>query len=110
MRQYVKVRGKDAYRERSEAEIQAVADRAVDPARLFRKIIKTALSLIEAADGDVECARGASAEAFEDASRFAHDQTILGEPDELDKAVMEQVRRLDQAAEARKTFRIIEPH
>ena len=65
-----------------------------------------AFALVEWAEGDVETARQAWNEAFEEAERINHNQS-MGEPDELDRAIAEQAERFDRAEEARKKFRIV---
>ena len=73
---------------------------------LASQMFDAAFSLIEWAEGDVESARHAWNEAFEEAERVDHNQS-MGEPDELDRAVAEQAEWLDRAAEARRKFRIV---
>jgi hypothetical protein len=74
---------------------------------LIRKILDTALELLEWAEGNTELARGLWGYAFEEAERVEHNQS-LGEPDELDQAASEQIRRFDQAIAARQKFKIVE--
>jgi hypothetical protein len=74
---------------------------------LSRRIFNTALALIQWAKGDTELARAAWGDAFEEAERIDHNQS-LGEPDELDRAVAEQTRRFEQAVAARQKFHIVE--
>ena len=62
-------------------------------------------------DGDIGLARSLWDEAFEEAERIDHNQS-LGNADDMDeweRAVIDQAERFEQAIEARKKFRVVEP-
>ena len=74
--------------------------------KLASQMFAAALSVIEWAEGDVESARQAWNEAFEEAERIDHNQS-MGEPDELDRTVADRAERLERAEEARRKFRVV---
>jgi hypothetical protein len=74
-------------------------------------VVGAAFHLIEQMEGNVEGARYLWNAAFEEAERIDHNQS-LGDPEDMDdweRAVVEQATRFDQAAEARKQFRVVKP-
>lgn len=68
------------------------------------RLAEIALTIMETCD--IETARRMWNEAFSEAERITHNQT-LGEPDALDHATAEQVERFDNAGEARQKFRVV---
>ncbi len=77
---------------------------------LMRQIFDAAFTLMEQMNGDVEFARHLWNEAFEEAERIAHNQS-LGDLDDLDdreRVVVEQLARFEQAIEARRKFHVVE--
>ena len=74
-------------------------------AKLLRRIITSTVLLMEQVGA--EHARRLLAEAFDEAERIEHNQSLhFDEPDEYERAEMELTRRFDQAIEARKNFRV----
>ena len=73
---------------------------------MVRSIYDAALTLLQWAEGDTELARGLWGEAFEEAERIDHNKS-LGEPDELDRAMAELERHLDQVAATRQKFHVV---
>jgi hypothetical protein len=73
---------------------------------LSQRIFDAALELLEWAEGNTELARGLWGQAFEEAERIDHNQS-LDEPDEWERAELELTRRFDEAAAARKKFHIV---
>jgi hypothetical protein len=62
-----------------------------------------AVTLIQAADGDIEFARGKWNDVFEEAERIDHNQTVGGAfEDEWEIAVREQTERFEQARRVRR--------
>jgi hypothetical protein len=73
---------------------------------LAAQIFDVAFALIEGAEGDIELARRSWSEAFEEAERIDHNQS-MGEPDETERAIAEQAERFERAEEARAKFRVV---
>lgn len=73
---------------------------------ISQKVFDAAFALLEWTEGDTELARGLWADAFEEAERIDHNQS-LGEPDEHEGAIDEQRRRFDKAIAARQRFHVI---
>ena len=77
-----------------------------EPTPMAQEIFDAALALLEWAEGDTELARTLWGEAFEEAERIDHNQS-LDDPDELEDAIIEQARRFDQAAARRKKLHVV---
>lgn len=75
----------------------------------LRQIFDAAFALIEWTDGDIEFARHLWNEAFEEAERIHHNQSLGDDMEDWECAVVEQAARFEQAIEARKQFRVVEP-
>jgi hypothetical protein len=71
---------------------------------LSQEILDAALTLLEWAEGNTELARGLWNDAFEEAVRIDHNQSLGGSEDEEERAELELTRRFDEAAAARKKF------
>jgi hypothetical protein len=67
-----------------------------------------AVTLIQAADGDIEFVRGIWNDVFEEAERIDHNQTI-GDAfeDEWEIAVREQTERFEQAVQRRENMKVV---
>jgi hypothetical protein len=77
---------------------------------LSQKIFDAALELLQWAEGDTELARGLWGDAFEEAERIDHNQSLedaADEPDELVRAYAEQARRFDEAEAKRQKFHVV---
>jgi hypothetical protein len=75
----------------------------------LRQIFDAAFALIERTDGDIEFARHLWDEAFEEAERIDHNQSLDDDMEDWERAVVEQTARHEQAIEARKQFLVVNP-
>ena len=73
---------------------------------LSQEMFDAAFALLEWAEGNTELARSIWSEAFEEAERIDHNQS-LGEPDERDFAVARMTERFEQAEAARQKFHVV---
>jgi hypothetical protein len=76
------------------------------PDLLLQKLFDAVLALHERYGGNTEAARSLWLDVFETTERIHHNQS-LGEPDEFERAVMEQIRRFEDAEAARQKFHVV---
>src|SRR5262249_2088854 len=89
---------------------QDMTDEKDEGEEAWREMIDAAFSLIERVGGNIELARGIWEDAFTEAERIDHNQQMeIGADlmDDWERATINQVKRYDQALEARSKFHIV---
>jgi hypothetical protein len=77
----------------------------------WQNLIDAARSLMARVDGDVELARGLWQDAFTEAERIEHNLLCELESEmqeDGERAVLDQIKRFDQALDARRQFRVVD--
>ena len=75
---------------------------------IAERTIGAALALLKWAEGDIELASTVWGEAFEEAERIDHNQS-LDQPDDLGHTVLEQTEHFERAKQIRKKFHVVPP-